>query len=90
MQLRAEPHVQASIEKMLQEEAPPITAPPAQPSAAAPSLDKLPEPEPLKSTMRLNVDVDFDVYTEAHIKARRQGKKLSEVVRAMLVEYLSK
>ena len=55
----------------------------------AAKLDQLPEPEPLKSTMRLNVDVDFDVYTEAHIKARRQGKKLSEVVRRLLSEYLS-
>jgi hypothetical protein len=53
-------------------------------------LPNLPDPEPIRETRRLNVDVDFDVYTEAHIKARRQGKKLSEVVRGLLAEYLSK
>lgn len=53
-------------------------------------LASLPEPEPLKSTKRLNVEVDFDLYESAIIKARRQNKRLSDVVRQLLVEYLSK
>lgn len=55
-----------------------------------PPLNTLPEPEPVKSTKRLNVEVDSDLYEDAIIKARRQNKRLSDVVRQMLVEYLSK
>lgn len=86
MQLRAEPHVQASIEKMLNEDVPPE---PQQPAATP--IEALPEPESVKpQTMRLNVDVDAEIYNEVFIKARRQGKRMSEVVRSLLVEYLSR
>jgi hypothetical protein len=73
--LRPEPHVQAVIETQI------LNSPEKQVSPVIPIAPK---------TMRLNCDVDADLYTEAIIKARRQGKKLSEVVRDLLTEYLSK